>query len=231
MSARPSAPGHQVHAGPAEGRFSHSFALAGLLLQCHTLDRIFCELRGFCIWKGDINSVDQVDLAIMDWEQILSFLSPDSLLSQTPLTKLDLEQMWYSIYLRWPSAKYHKVTCYNKAEFSSKKVRLPFVQSTQVELCDITGGWKPRVPCHHPTHTTLASTAIIWKGDKVAPVLCPLCNVHLVQLLLGRAPAPAAELNHSAVTLIWLTPLFIALEKGSAKSPARNAVKQTWAQS
>ena len=45
------------------------------------------------------------------------------------------------------------------------------------------------------------------------------------------APPAAAELNHSAVTLIWLTPLFIALEKGSASSPARNAVKKTGAQS
>ena len=218
MSARPSAPGHQVHAGPAEGRFSHSFALAGLLLQCHTLDRIFCELRGFCIWKGDINSVDQVDLAIMDWEQILSFLSPDSLLSQTPLTKLDLEQMWCSIYFRWPSAKYHKVTCYNKAEFSSKKVRLPFVQSTQVELCDITGGWKPRVPCHHPTHTTLASTAIIWKGDKVALALCALscaykCNYCSCQQNSTRIKPFCVDVD---LVHIRLTPIFIALERGSA---------------
>ena len=140
----------------------------------------------------------------MDWEQILSFLSPDSLLSQTPLTKLDLEQMWCSIYFRWPSAKYHKETCSNKAEFSFKKVRLPFVQATQVELCDITGGWKPRVPCHHPTHTTLASTAIIWKGDKVAPALCATsCSVH-ISAIIAHASRTQRELNHSALTLIWL---------------------------
>ena len=35
-------------------------------------------------------------------------------------------------------------------------------------------------------------------------------------IIAGTAPAAAAELNHSAVTLIWLTPLFMALEKGSA---------------
>ena len=45
-------------------------------------------------------------------------------------------------------------------------------------------------------------------------------------IIAGTVAPAAAELKHSAVTLIWLTPLFIALEKGSASSPARNAVKK-----
>ena len=57
------------------------------------------------------------------------------------------------------------------------------------------------IPCHHPTHTTLTSTAIIWKGDKVAPALCALsCAYNFI----ARASRTQRELNHSALTLNWL---------------------------
>ena len=101
------------------------------------------------------------------------------------------------------------------------------MQATQVELCDITGGWKPRVPCHHPTHTTLASTAIIWKGDKVALALCALscaykCNYCPCQQNSTRIKPFCVDVD---LAHIRLTPIFIALERGSATSPGRNAVK------
>ena len=127
---------------------------------------------------------------IKDWKQILSFLSPDSPLSQKPLTKLDLMQPWYIQTGLVLNVKKDKI------KFSKKCVwhLLCKLRSLEVDRVWHNGRrWKPRLPCHLSADRAL--TAIIWKGDKVSA----LCIVII---------APGADLT-LILPDIQITPMLI----------------------